>query len=79
MGHMKWIYQMEQDGTIETYRLLYDNAVKHNLDAFIFESRRHTTQYAEGILSLAKEAEDEYDKYIDILADAEYNAQFLEQ
>ena len=79
MGHMKWISGMVQDGTISVYKMLYNNAVKHNLDAFIFESRRHTTQYAEGILSLAKEAEAEYDKYIDALADAEYDAQFLDQ
>lgn len=79
MGHMKWIYSMIQDGTIDVYRLLYNNAVKYKLEEFIFESRVHSISYAQGVLAIAVKAEQEYDKYIDACADAEYDAQFLEQ
>lgn len=76
---MKWIYSMIQDGTIDVYRLLYNNAVKYKLKEFIFESKVHSISYAWGVLAIAAKAEEEYDKYIDACADAEYDAQFLEQ
>ena len=79
MGHMKWIYSMIQDGTIDVYRLLYNNAVKYKLKEFIFESKVHSISYAWGVRAIAAKAEEEYDKYIDACADAEYDAQFLEQ
>ena len=79
MGHMKWISGMVQDGTISVYKMLYNNAVKHNLDSFIFESRTHSISYAKGVIDLSVKAEAEYDKYIDACADAEYDSQFLDQ
>ena len=71
MGHMKWIYGMVQDGTISVYKQLYNNAVKHNLDSFIFESRSHSISYAKGVIDLSVKAETEYDKHIDRQAEQE--------
>lgn len=71
MGHMKWIYEMVQDGTISVYKMLYNNAVKHNLDSFIFESKSHSVSYAKGVIDLSVKAEKEYDKHIDKLAKQE--------
>ena len=79
MGHMKWIYSMIQDGTIDVYRLLYNNAVKYKLEEFIFESKVHSISYAYGVLAVAAKAEEEYDKHIDDMAEAhaEWQAEIL--
>ena len=70
MGHMKWIYQMVEDGTIVVFKQLYNNAVKYNLDAFIFESRSIDVTFAKAIIDIAVKAEEEYDKHIDEQAEA---------
>ena len=76
MSHMKWVYSMVQDGTIEVFKMLYNNAVKYKLDGFIFESKSISTSYARGIIELAVAAELEYDKHIDTLA-AQDNTRIL--
>jgi hypothetical protein len=65
MGQMKWIYQMVQDGTIVVFKQLYNNAVKHNLDAFIFESRSIDVMFAKAVIDLAVKAEEEYEEHLD--------------
>ena len=71
MGQMKWIYQMVQDGTIVVFKHLYNNAVKHNLDSFIFESKSIDVMFAKAIIDLAIKAEKEYDQWIDEQAEAQ--------
>ena len=77
MGQMKWIYQMVQDGTIVVFKQLYNNAVKHNLDSFIFESRSVNVMTAKAVIAQAVKAEEDYDKHIDHLAEsqAEWDAE----
>ena len=71
MGHMKWIYEMVENGTISVFRALYNNAVKYKLKAFIFNNESFDTMRAKAILELAEEVEAEYDKHIDDLAEAQ--------
>ena len=77
MGHIKWIYEMVDNGTISVFRALYNNAVKYKLNAFIFNSESFDTMRAKAILELAEEVEAEYDKHIDALAEeqAEWRAE----
>lgn len=79
MGHMKWIYEMVENGTISVFKALYNNAVKYKLKAFIFDNQSFEVMRAKAIIDLATIAEEEYDAHIDALADAEYDSQFLEQ
>jgi hypothetical protein len=65
MGHMKWIYEMVDNGTISVFRALYDNAVKYKLKAFIFEDQSFDVMRAKAILELAVKAEKEYDAHIE--------------
>ena len=79
MGQMKWNYQMVQDGTIVVFKHLYNNAVKHNLDSFIFESKSIDVMFAKAVIDLAVKAEEEYDQWIDDQAEAhaEWQAEIL--
>ena len=70
MTHMKWINEMVQNGTIVVFKQLYNNAVKHNLDAFIFESRSINVMFAKAVIDLAVKAEEKYNKHIDEQAEA---------
>ena len=79
MGQMKWIYTMVQEGSYKVFKLMYETALKHNVDSFTFENREFNTIVAKHICTLGDKAQKEYDKYIDTIADAEYDSYHLEQ
>tara|TARA_B110000285_G_C15099800_1_gene604311 strand:+ start:1346 stop:1582 length:237 start_codon:yes stop_codon:yes gene_type:complete len=66
MGHMSWIYAMIQDGQYRSFKLLYENANKYNLNSFIWSGEVIQTNYAEYVCKfIDNEGLKEYDKYID--------------
>lgn len=66
MGHMNWIYSMIQDGSYESFKMLYKNANKYNLDSFIWSNEVIKTNYAKYVCEFVdKEGLKEYDEYID--------------
>jgi len=69
MGHMKWIYEMVDNGTISVFKALYNNAVKYKLKAFIFDNQSFEVMRAKAIIDLAIIAEAEYDAHIDSMAE----------
>ena len=79
MGHMKWIYEMVDNGTISVFKALHDNAVKYKLKAFIFEDQSFEVMRAKAIIELAAEAEKEYDRHVDSMAEeqAEWQAEVM--
>ena len=79
MGQMKWIYTMVENGSYRVFKLMYETAVKNNVDSFIFENEEFNVKTAKHICILGDKAEKEYDKYIESMADAEYDARYLEQ
>ena len=72
---MKWIYSMVQDGTSCVFKKLYENAVKYNQDAFIFESKTFKIDRARAIMGYIEQAEKEYDQHIDDMAEFYYEWQ----
>ena len=65
-GHMSWIYAMIQDGQYTSFKLLYENAKKYNLNSFIWSGEVIQTNYAEYVCKFVdNEGLKEYDKYID--------------
>ena len=76
---MKWIYTMVQDGSYKIFKLMYETALKNSVDSFTFENREFSTIIAKHICILGDKAQKEYDKYTDIMADAEYDSRYFEQ
>jgi len=79
MGKMKEIYEMVQDGTAALFIDAYRNARIHNELGFTYDYRYYDVAKARAVVSLIQKATVEYDKYIDSVADAEYDSQFLDQ
>ena len=79
MGQMKWIYTMVQDGSYQIFKGMYESALKTNAKTFKFGNRDFSIAKARHICILGDRAQLEYDKYIDSIADAEYDAIYLEQ
>jgi hypothetical protein len=79
MGKIKEIYEMVQDGTADLFIDAYKNARIHNELGFTYDYRYYDVAKARAIVSLIQKATIEYDRHIDIQADAEYDSQWLEQ
>ena len=65
MGQMKWIYTMIENGSYKVFKLMYETAVKNNVDSFIFENEEFNVKTAKHICILGDKAQKEYDKHID--------------
>jgi len=69
---MNWIHSMIQDGGYESFKMLYKNANKYNIDSFIWGGETIKTNYAKYVcLFVDNEGLKEYDKYIDRQAELE--------
>ena len=79
MGQMKWIYTMVENGSYKVFKLMYETAAKNKVDSFTFDSKEFSTIAAKHICTYGDKAEKEYDKYIESMADAEYDARYLER
>ena len=79
MGQMKWIYTMVQDGSYSIFKTMYETAFKNDVDSFTFENREFSTIIAKHICTLGDKAQKNYDEYIDIMADSEYDSRYFEQ
>ena len=62
---MKWIYTMVQEGSYKVFKLMYETAVKNNVDSFTYDNREFSTIAAKHICIYGDKAEKAYDKYID--------------
>ena len=65
MAKMKWIYQMVQDGTFDTFKLLYQNAADNNIKSFIFDNREFDLLLGKAIVEVGEKASREYDQHVD--------------
>ena len=66
MGHMNWIFSMIQDGSYESFKMLCENANKHNIDSFVWSGEVINTNYAKYVCEFVNnEGLKEYDEYID--------------
>ena len=79
MGQMKWIYTMVQDGSYSIFKTMYETASKNGAKSFKFDTRKFSIVMAKHICVLADRAQKEYDKYIESMADAEYDSRYFEQ
>ena len=70
MGHMKWIYQMVQDGTSQAFIDAYKKARINGAIGFTYDFKFYDIVKARAIISTIKTAEDKYDKHIDDLAES---------
>ncbi len=76
---MKWIYGMVEDGSYIIFKKMYETALNTNTDKFKFGGEEFSITKAKHICIYGDKAQKEYDKYIDSIADAEYDAIYLEQ
>ena len=76
---MKWIYTMVEDGSYQIFKLMYITALKANKKLFKFDNKEFNITTAKHICTLGDAAQKEYDKYMDSIADTEYDARYLEQ
>ena len=79
MGQMKWIYTMVQDGSYSIFKTMYETAFKNDVDSFTFENREFSTIIAKHICTLGDKAQKDYDEYIEVMADSEYDSRYFEQ
>ena len=75
MGQMKWIYTMVQDGSYKVFKLMYETALKNNVNSFTFENREFSVIVAKHVCTLGDKAEKEYDEHIESMADDYYEQQ----
>ena len=69
MGQMKWIYTMVQDGSYKVFKLMYETALKNNVNSFTFENREFSVIVAKHVCTLGDKAEKDYDEYVEKEAD----------
>lgn len=77
---MKWIYTMVTDGSYDRFRMLYIKCVLTDSTSFNFEAKTYVKSFAKSVIKYVDEHKlvEKYDSHIDQMADAEYNAQFLD-
>tara|TARA_R100001594_G_scaffold121327_1_gene157146 strand:+ start:4001 stop:4243 length:243 start_codon:yes stop_codon:yes gene_type:complete len=62
MGYMNWIYSMIQDGSYASFKKLYKQSKKNNIESFIWSSNVIKTNFAKRICD-----------YVDSCGMKEYN------
>jgi len=76
---MKEIYEMVQEGTSDIFIDTYKNAVITKALGFTYNYRFYDIIKAKSIVKLIQQAQKDYDTYIDMQADAQYDSQWLEK
>lgn len=72
MGYMNWIHSMIQDGSYDSFRMLYKNADRYNINSFIWGGESINTNFAKYVCEFVdSEGLKEYDEYIDRQAELE--------
>tara|TARA_R110000823_G_scaffold313117_1_gene440413 strand:+ start:1787 stop:2032 length:246 start_codon:yes stop_codon:yes gene_type:complete len=80
MGNMKWIYSMVTDGSYDRFKQLYIKCVLTDSTSFNFSERTYVKSFAKSVVKYVDEHKllEKYDEHIEVMADKEYESQFLD-